>query len=237
MRKRPGYHSKSEADLLSYCLVATGSAASHFEDTHFGTSLDGEHYIQNAHTNDVSSFTFLELQQGSHHSTNSNPSLFLLLPKQTQRLKLARHRDKDTGIKLAWIIYLFIYEVFLRLLLVVTYQRNWAFALEMQLLLKGLCKFLHGVWSRLWAWAVCWRCSACLLVVAVFDILVFLKFLGALEMTWRWAFGRGMKSCCMEGGKPGLQKKRSLLSIEYQSRAHRTDSLLQNTLQAVLQNK
>lgn len=62
MRKRPGYHSKSEADLLSYCLVATGSAASHFEDTHFGTSLDGERYIQNAHTNDVSSFTFLELQ-------------------------------------------------------------------------------------------------------------------------------------------------------------------------------
>lgn len=149
--------------------------------------------------------------------------------------------SKDTkiiqGIKLAWLIYLFTYEVFLRLLLVVTYQRNWAFALEMQLLFKGLCKFLHGVWSRLWAWAVCWRCSACLLVVAVFDILVFLKFLGALEMTWRWAFGRGMKSCCMEGGKPGLQKKRSLLSIEYQSRAHRTDSLLQNTLQTVLQNK
>lgn len=42
MRKGLGYHSKSEADLFLYCLVATGSAVSHFEVTHFGTSLGGD---------------------------------------------------------------------------------------------------------------------------------------------------------------------------------------------------
>lgn len=79
----------------------------------------------------------------------------------------------------------------------------------MQLLLKGLCKFLDGVWSFLCAWTVSWRCPACLLVAVAFAILVFFEFSRALEMAWRWAFGRGMKSCCMEGGKPGLQNKRS----------------------------
>lgn len=112
----------------------------------------------------------------------------------------------------------------------ITYQRNWAFAFEMQLLFKGLSKFLNGVWSCLWTWAVCWRCSACLPVAVTFDILVFLKFLGAPEVARRWAFGRSMKSCCMERGKLGLKNKRSLLSIEWQSRTHKADFFLPDTL-------
>lgn len=42
MRKSLGHHSKSKADLFLYCLVATGCAVSHFEVTHFGTSLGGD---------------------------------------------------------------------------------------------------------------------------------------------------------------------------------------------------